>query len=1099
MAPLKFGTQRKERLDQWGLSTGNNDYYSWKTEGLIFRLTTSKEDYRCLGDVLGATETTPPKLEDYCCVHQDYLRSAETEQLWNTIKTEFEEQNHVMSILSIVRPKDDSSGVIAGNFRAINSHGKASVHQDADYFGGFEFELDQQYMLRADENIVKMSYASGTELETEIDVFEVRNLTEIVRFGDTEELKDTEARIWNIPKKEGLFPIGMVMTEGKEESFGLVIKPKNEYVLSIPWSYNYIFGKEGYTPDGAHTIVHFWTANCPPKFVGLGAAVTKSAEHPPATGTHYCIHESFAVRALKGHLRKKIFENFYEIQSVDYAKLLGMSGQGEGTMAVKGVFPGDWEDQNRKPIGPLYLLDERRCSYHAEKPIEQIIVTDVKYELDKVQTEMKDPAILNTVSVINKSGTLQKVTQEIAYSKKTMETFSWKHSLTAKLTGSIGMKPVAGLMKNHGLKKKNSFGMNSFQVQEEESVTESLFSPITLLDFGGWGAEKIANRAQKFTPKDADGNLPVTVKLENYAALTRWWKDTETTVTTETDVATADLVLGPKTKVQVSVVSNRYTVDCPFTMTMKKIYFDGTTSIETTEGTFNGVNMNEFTVQYSPAVPLTEVEVETPLKEVTEQAEVKKVKKRKRGEREGLKFWSSLDNAKADIAQFSVYGGCLDGCSGSSQYKGENMFNAELSYWQSEATLNEINADPDKYSRGFSVFFNNIVELESFVIQIDPNLQKWYRDISLSADDHVVSKTPKIGFSGRLGTLHYLDLIDYKIGKFKTKNLPIEGHTFNLDWSKMKDSTNRFPAKVGLIKINYYDTEMLIDGDSNAVCTYPTHSFRVPKSDWHPNRDLRWGDWRFGSATYTPIPTYDVGPFKLNLIHFTHTRSYVEGYINFDDREAKIEISQLKPTKAYIIKIYQYCSHAPDCEDNKSLLNLPNGDSIKPPNRGKNWIPSYEGTHKSTEDGTMTFSVQKHQNRNVGFTGIEIQQSCFQKDGSDQIEIPMFIKKPVKIGWTMRYPSSYFGDVKVTTSHTLPNNGRALFDGLMQWITAQSAWIKIDLGKKILFREIGIFEYTKNYPRPENSLCMLCDGERIGLTILNYFVSAKIDRIHRDV
>ena len=124
---------------------------------------------------MSETGNNPPNFENYCCVHQDYIIKAETELLWNTVKTEFEESNNVLSVLSIVRQKGDSSGVIAGNFRATASHGRALTHQDADYFGGFEFELDEQYMLSADEDIVKMSYASGTELETEIDIFEVRN------------------------------------------------------------------------------------------------------------------------------------------------------------------------------------------------------------------------------------------------------------------------------------------------------------------------------------------------------------------------------------------------------------------------------------------------------------------------------------------------------------------------------------------------------------------------------------------------------------------------------------------------------------------------------------------------------------------------------------------------------------------------------------------------------------------------------------------------------------------------------------------------------------------------------------------------------------
>ena len=47
-------------------------------------------------------------------------------------------------------------------------------------------------------------------------------------------------------------------------------------------------------------------------------------------------------------------------------------------------------------------------------------------------------------------------------------------------------------------------------------------------------------------------------------------------------------------------------------MTLKKTYFDGTTAIESSEGIYYGVNMNEYTVQYSKAIPLTKALVKTP-------------------------------------------------------------------------------------------------------------------------------------------------------------------------------------------------------------------------------------------------------------------------------------------------------------------------------------------------------------------------------------------------------------------------------------------------------------------------------------------------------
>lgn len=161
-------------------------------------------------------------------------------------------------------------------------------------------------------------------------------------------------------------------------------------------------------------------------------------------------------------------------------------------------------------------------------------------------------------------------------------------------------------------------------------------------------------------------------------------------------------------------------------MTLKKIYFDGTTKTETAEGIFNGVNMNEYTVQYSPARPLIQIEEETSLEEAVANLPPPKLEPRKRGESEGLKLWSSLDNAMSEIAKISVYGGCMGGCDGNSQNNMENMHNIDPKYWQSEAAVSEIATEPEKYSRGFTVQFENIVDIESFTIQIDPNRVNWY-------------------------------------------------------------------------------------------------------------------------------------------------------------------------------------------------------------------------------------------------------------------------------------------------------------------------------------------------------------------------------------
>ena len=130
----------------------------------------------------------------------------------------------------------------------------------------------------------------------------------------------------------------------------------------------------------------------------------------------------------------------------------------------------------------MFLLDERRCTYHAEKPIESIIITDIKYDIESVKSEMKNPAVLNTVKVINRSGTLQKVTQNIAYVKKETVKYTFKRNLGLKITGVLPgvMKPVAGLMKNVGVQKQQGLNSESFQIDDDQGDDAGIIAAETL-------------------------------------------------------------------------------------------------------------------------------------------------------------------------------------------------------------------------------------------------------------------------------------------------------------------------------------------------------------------------------------------------------------------------------------------------------------------------------------------------------------------------------------------------------------------------------------------------------------------------------------------
>lgn len=98
------------------------------------------------------------------------------------------------------------------------------------------------------------------------------------------------------------------------------------------------------------------------------------------------------------------------------------------------------------------------------------------------------------------------------------------------------MKPVAGLLKNHGMKKKENLQADSVTLHEDETIQDTVLDSIFSLQTdgataGGAVAENLLEKS------------PVAVKVTNHMEVTRMWKNAETVHTKETDVATADLVL----------------------------------------------------------------------------------------------------------------------------------------------------------------------------------------------------------------------------------------------------------------------------------------------------------------------------------------------------------------------------------------------------------------------------------------------------------------------------------------------------------------------------------------------------------------------------
>ena len=201
--------------------------------------------------------------------------------------------------------------------------------------------------------------------------------------------------------------------------------------------------------------------------------------------------------------------------------------------------------------------------------------------------------------------------------------------------------------------------------------------------------------------------------------------------------------------------------------------------------------------------------------------------------------------------------------------------------------------------------------------------------------------------------------------------------------------------------------------------------------------------------------------------------------------------------KSYNIKIYQLCINIANCGDLIGALTTPDGDTLTPQVHKGNWLPSYEGSHIAY-DGTLEFRLKNVVRfRTTFFSGIEIKQECGDKQGSPMVAQPTFITKPIKVGWNYRYP--YSDDtaapdgVKYTFSSNLDSSRNWEFGGIKKFFDKKlldySVWssrvspemtshIRFDFGRRVLFKEMGLFELYLLKDRPKNRLCMRCDGKR---------------------
>jgi len=472
--------------------------------------------YSCLGSVAVASHSALPNPAQYCCVRNEYLVQAGFEKNWNDRGSGADKD---VSLWTVIRAGGDAYGINAGSFIATIGYGQP--------------RSPPALLLKEDGVKVRdlWSLPSTSTSDKPLDLHEVNSLDFV--WNDAGSGADKDVSIWRATKRAGYHSLGdIVVATHRQPKLGYLVKPTDSNDLDSirpPVSFSKIWNDRG---SGAKRDVTLWRVVCPGGYVSLGGVATDGRY--PNSGDVSCIKRSYAV-----YSTSKNWQVVWRDHGSGAAKdvsIFEAKATANNQQSVRGF--GALESHRGLPEPP-FMLTKASHTYWTEKPVEKIIVTSVKYDLN-AERKQSTPTKMSPTVVENFSDLKQSVERTIGYSVESSYTFTFNQAI---------------------------------QVGVEVEMT---------------------------------GKLPLVGQATTTASLssTTSFGYEDTISKTTDDSITATVTLPGNSKITAVIIGNEYKADIPFTATMKKIYFDGTHSVATTNGVYKGVAIKEIRVSYGKIEPL---------------------------------------------------------------------------------------------------------------------------------------------------------------------------------------------------------------------------------------------------------------------------------------------------------------------------------------------------------------------------------------------------------------------------------------------------------------------------------------------------------------
>ena len=462
---------------------------------------TPPKGYTSLGFVASfkTAEDLAPDLTRYRCIKNEYLVEADTQEMFQLFSHPYE----VYWFSIITRGARQTEGLSSETFVARADKGSFPTVFLINYDGE------------------KVQNAADVPKKCKpLNLHEVTDLTDISGF-----MIGTFRRPKSI---DGFFSLGDQYVPKGVTTKGFLVRPTdmNDDAVRAPESYTEIFSFMREDPHIQQCTV--WRVNPPAGYVALGDIITTDGKYPSPRDV-YCVKSCYTITGTESNWKNN--GHFFNAvtTSDDQQSVLGFR------------FAKRYIDCTEKP-NPPFLLDTRYLNYWTERPIKEIYVYNVEYEVNQSNCKANQAPIgIHSTVVENSLGYCQNLTRQITYS--ITETSSFEFSQETQDIFKWNASP--------------SFKIN-----------------IKILEIGMGG------KVEKGTVKT------ITVK------------DGESVESRQSDTITAEIKIASESKLEVSVTGTQYKASVNFKAKMKIIYDDGSEQILNSSGIYNHVAINDIVVTY---------------------------------------------------------------------------------------------------------------------------------------------------------------------------------------------------------------------------------------------------------------------------------------------------------------------------------------------------------------------------------------------------------------------------------------------------------------------------------------------------------------------